>query len=339
MDRQNEPINFSDYPFSNIPGSDIKEENFTKVIIEGKQLTRQYSLSGKQVDTSPEGKSVFKFIAPDEILSQIGHEWSEYQGYALGIAKMANNFNRRISALRNDKLMDDLVTEITKSARGVDKSNLTEEAKKGLFSGFQSAKEYITSRFDTNNVQGFVSSVFNNIEYGTNFLYDKINEYSPEIPFSKVDAAVTYRNTPHREFTFTFELICSSPSKAREQVFYPANRLMELSCADKEVSDLKLTPPYIFNVYTEPFKFIQMKNAALISVQTNWKQPYHKGYPSQATVTCSFKEIDPAYRSTFNVNSKNGNSSKVKTSSIGSPRNDRFSGLPIDGTITRATVA
>lgn len=348
---KSEPLNFSSYPFSQIPNGNYTEDSFTKIVLEGKQITKQLSIGGQEIGTTDKGQSKFKFIAPNEILSQVGHEWSEYQGFALNALKGINNFNKRLKGSvsmlsktlkKSDDFAQKGLGEIRKAyADGKLSLGLDEEGQqkfKNSLSSVDTFTDWISNALTVQNASNIIGGIFNISESLSSELYSAFSTISPEIPFSKVDAAVTYRNTQHRDFTFTFELVYSDRNSVAQQVYYPINRLMEMSCAERDINNLRIKPPYIFKVYTEPFAFIRMRNAALISVQTNWKYPYINGIPSQAEVTLSFKEIDPVYRKTFNEKGEYINvSSKGNNTSNNSPLNNRFSGP--DNTMGTVTYA
>jgi len=114
----------------------------------------------------------------------------------------------------------------------------------------------------------------------------------------KIDAGMTYTNSERRNWTLDFQLVDEGNPKA--DIIDVVNKLKEYSCADRlEGSLINFTLPFIFEVYTEPEKFIHLKSAALIAVQPTFKGPFRGGYPSWCELQLNFVDLAPLYAKTF----------------------------------------
>jgi hypothetical protein len=116
------------------------------------------------------------------------------------------------------------------------------------------------------------------------------------IPNRKIDAGMTYTTSERRNLTLDFTLI--DEGNPNFDIIDPINRLKRYSCADK-TSLIHFSLPYVWEVYTEPQKFIHIKSAALIAVQPTFKGPFRNGLPSLCEVQLNFLDLSPLYRATF----------------------------------------
>ncbi len=114
----------------------------------------------------------------------------------------------------------------------------------------------------------------------------------------KIDAGMTYTNSERRNWTLDFVLVDEGNPKS--DIIDVVDLLKIYSCADRrEGSLINFTLPYIFEVYTEPEKFIHLRSAALIAVQPTYKGPYRGGYPSMCELQLNFLDLAPLYAKTF----------------------------------------
>ena len=119
------------------------------------------------------------------------------------------------------------------------------------------------------------------------------------IPNRKIDAGMTYTNSERRQLTLDFTLI--DEGNPNFDIVDPVNRIRRYSCAHKtNFAGIKFELPYLFEIYTEPQKFIWIKTAALTAVQPTYKGPYRNGLPSVCELQLTFMDISPLYRDSFN---------------------------------------
>ncbi len=123
------------------------------------------------------------------------------------------------------------------------------------------------------------------------------------IPNRKIDAGMTYTNSERRQLTLDFKLI--DEGNPNMDIVDPINRIRRYSCADKKTATgITFELPYLFEVYTEPQKFVHIKTAALTAVQPTYKGPYRNGLPSLCELQLTFLDVSPLYRDSFGVTKK-----------------------------------
>ena len=112
----------------------------------------------------------------------------------------------------------------------------------------------------------------------------------------KIDNSYVYQNSPRRSYTFEFNLAVERDAK--KDVFDPIKSLEALSCPEIQGDFVGIKFPSIFKVYTKPNNLIYIENAALTGVQPTFSGPYIGGYPSTCTVSLTFNDLSPMYKST-----------------------------------------
>lgn len=117
----------------------------------------------------------------------------------------------------------------------------------------------------------------------------------------KVDAPLVYKNTQRREYQFTF--ILADQGDLQKDILEPLDYLRRFSCAEKK-GIIQLDFPYIFSLdtidgwgYTVPI--VNIPRAALRGLQPTYEGPYRRGIPSKAEIQCTFVDMEPLYRSTW----------------------------------------
>jgi len=122
---------------------------------------------------------------------------------------------------------------------------------------------------------------------------------------SKNDNPFIYEDTQRR--TVNIELKFATYKDASKEVWTPIQNLMRWSCAESTESGSLATNfkfPYVFELRTvtgsgELTGMINIPNAALTQILPTYEAPYKNGYPMSATVSVTFSEIDPVYRSSL----------------------------------------
>jgi len=222
------------------------------IVIKTKKIKTLGALNRGGRVLGEEAEDTFKFLAPNEIQENIGHEWSEYESIASRVAQK--------------------VADLSKTAREV--------------GGLVTAGKRTEGKGD---VMGTAMNAVAQL-MSTQTVYNR-----------KIDAALTYTNSPRRQYTFPFTLV--DEGNPNIDIIDPINRLKMYSCSER-AGLVNFNLPYIFEVYTEPNQFLHVRNAVITAIQPTFKGPYRNGFPSVADLELTFMDLDPLYRDTFEEVSK-----------------------------------
>jgi uncharacterized protein YggU (UPF0235/DUF167 family) len=144
------------------------------------------------------------------------------------------------------------------------------------------------------------------------------NEALRKNVWSKVDAALIYKGSERRTYTFRIGLV--TQRDPYNDVIFPIRQLQSFSCAEDVNGDIfKINPPEIFELEIVPAGFIKVENAALTDVQVNYSSHFHfvnpiyqqittvgglltdeydrDGYPKSAEISLTFLDLMPLYKS------------------------------------------
>ncbi len=121
----------------------------------------------------------------------------------------------------------------------------------------------------------------------------------------KSDAPLVYKDSSRREYSFTF--IFADQGNPGYDVMAPVNYLRQFSCANFK-DKLQIEFPYIFSVDTISgngaiIPVVNIKYAALRSVQPTFGGPYRGGIPSRCDCQVTFMDIEPLYKTTWETGS------------------------------------
>lgn len=204
---------------------------------------------------------LFKFLAPVELQEAIIHEWQPYES---------------------------IVTRMLQ--KGVDLHRTYSDAKTTVEPTYAEAEKFVKKIAKREGVTaGDVKAGLGRIVKGMT---------SAEVPRVKLDTPLVYQDSTRRTYTFTFYLI--DEGNTFKDVVFPVKQLEWLSSPgySKETGEfIGFSPPHIFEVTTYPgTKFINIKNAALTSVQPIYRQPFRDGYPTMCELNLTFTEIEPLYK-------------------------------------------
>ena len=142
---------------------------------------------------------------------------------------------------------------------------------------------------------------------------------SAEVAKVKSDVSLVYQNTANRILTFSFDFVAWDNVKG--DVFDPISALIFHSCAshgDGEAS-LAIKFPSVFKLHTEPGNMLNVGWAALTDVSPTYTFPWKDGYPMEAKVQLTFKELPPLYRDTMDkpiVSATSNKDSKAKAKDV-----------------------
>ncbi|HSH50598.1 MAG TPA: hypothetical protein VK982_02640 [Bacteroidales bacterium] len=120
---------------------------------------------------------------------------------------------------------------------------------------------------------------------------------------SRADMPITYTDSPRREYSFNFEL--GSEGDNKRDVFDPVQKLLEMSSADP-LGAINYKFPYVFTVKTKTgtgkeINLVNIKYAALTSVQPSFTGPYVNGYPTTCKFSITVTDLSPLFRSSYTI--------------------------------------
>jgi hypothetical protein len=117
------------------------------------------------------------------------------------------------------------------------------------------------------------------------------------LALAKVDSPMVYTGSKRLEYSITIPFM-RYKNGAYKDVFEPIHQLRKLSCASMGNGDT-IGFPAIFEIYTMPANFLDIKFAALKDVQTKYESPFVGGYPQRAECTLTFMDIQPLYQESW----------------------------------------
>lgn len=112
----------------------------------------------------------------------------------------------------------------------------------------------------------------------------------------KLDAALSYMNSPRRQYTFPFTLI--DEGNPNMDIMDPVRKLIKMSCAEK-VGLTSYMLPHLFKVYTEPNAIINVPYSVITAIQPTYKGPFRNGFPSICDLEVTFMDLSPLYKGVF----------------------------------------
>jgi len=243
----------------------IQGNNLVWVIIQPHKITSQSVAArrGTAMETIPTGHQ-FKLLAPPSMMYTIGHTWGDYESMATRMLSKLSDIAKLKAEVGGLKGGIPDLTDISGGLGNLATGNIKEAAEKAENSLRQ--------------LQRNISGV--------------------NVARAKVDFPLVYQNSDRRQITLEFKLVATSDSKS--DVYDIVHSLELYSCPDYTGSDVEFSPPYIFDIRTTPGSIINIKRAALTSVQPTWEYPYDsQGYPMSCTLTLSFTDMSPLYRITI----------------------------------------
>lgn len=230
---------------------------------------------------------IFHFLAPNEIIEPIQHEWAPYDSLASRVAQKAADFYRMGNELQGINIGE--ILDYLGSLYKAPIATVGNVAEKMVGMNLRSLSETGTT------------------------IGRKLQ--NADVALSRVDSPLVYKNSSRRSYEFVFQLFASGYSKDDNpfnKVVYPTKLLQFLSSAGmagEEKMDngqLKFIPalsevisPCIFKIETEPAGLIDVKRAVIRSIQPVYKGPYVYGSPTSCELHVSFEEFDPLWDKNF----------------------------------------
>jgi len=213
-------------------------------------------------------EGVFRFLAPSDIQLNLDHNWAEYENITSRMANIVSNWAVPIQDIKS------AYTNTTGKIWGA----LTGQ-------GGGSTAQNPGTNSTVNTIANALS----------NFLSGDVVNY-------RIDAPLVYKGTANLEYNLNFDLalFTERPSYIEEIL----RSLMKFSSPKKDGDNfLSIIPPHIFSVKTIPGGLINLKYAALKTIQPEMSYPYVNGKPTVCKLQLTFQDITPLFSDTFDVGS------------------------------------
>lgn len=191
----------------------------------------------------------WQFIAPNEIMENVSHDWEEFE--SIGTRAAQKSITMRHAGMEGKQVTAG-ASELVKSFTG-------------------------GSKTDISSIMGSMNKV--------------------GVPDHKVDTTLVYKDTKRRAYDFTFEFSFWNDNDPEEKIFKPIRELQKWTCPDMETDFTKIDFPAIFHIKTMNSDLINIKYGVITAVQPTWMAPFINGYPSRVSLTISFQDMQPLYRS------------------------------------------
>lgn len=199
-----------------------------------------------------------KLLAPLTLQENISHSWTEYQSVAARILSKVAGF-------------DDFAADA-----------------RAIGSVGQNWKKVLDAAKKAEGVEKTIRSTINEMGQRAQGI---------AIPHNKIDNPLVYETSPHRTITMSFELASQAKKQPIGKDIYDiAEKFIYYSSPDLKPNDIEVDLPYIFEVQTIPAGIIHYARCALTSVQPDYKAPYIGGFPMTITLTLTFEDLQPIFR-------------------------------------------
>jgi len=248
--------------------SQIKSKNGSVwVSMKPKRILDQFSKGVGDIATE-ELPEEFIFLAPLSLNENIVHHWEAYESVASRIAQKVRS-------------------AVKLGAEGAalyqtGKSMINSDKIKTLFEA-RSADVGVS-------VENFVKQAYGSV-------------HGSRIPKIKVDTPLYYTNSDRRQLVLEFQLFHEGKLKSNPEdvLIEPIQRMMKYSSPHlKNKGGISIDFPYMWEVKTIPYQFINYTTCALIGVQPTWNAPYLKGgVPASVNLQLTFQDMSPLYRDTI----------------------------------------
>lgn len=233
--------------------------------LNAKRILDQQS-KGVGAVTVPIGKPdvQFAFLAPLALTETNAHNWAEYDSLSSRLAQKIRTAAK--------------VGAEWKAIKNAFKITPEDTAKNRLAKGVDQGAL----------VSDWLKQIYN----------DHAKSYS--IPKLKVDTPLYYESSDRRALNFEVMLIAERSPK--EDVVDIVQTLMKYAAPDLK-GGIDIQFPYMFEVYTQPNKWLNYTTLALTAVQPTWNHPFYDGYPSSCNLQLTFKDLSPLYRGAIETGS------------------------------------
>ena len=236
--------------------------NLTKIKFLSKSLAKQSAYArGSNPITTGGSRDSWIFAFPIEFTEQVAHTWETYQSIGSRLAEKVGEVQTAMSDLQ---AVSGGATEAFKSIAGG------------------------KSAIDSDSIVAQANQA-------------ALGMTKSNVPAFRVDTSLVYRDSSRREYSITFQIM-DDKGDPYNTVFKPIRELEKYSCPEMSSDSLVgINFPYIFEVASLGSDIINIKNAAIISINPTWMFPYINDYPTRCELTISFRDIEPLYRSSFDA--------------------------------------
>lgn len=248
------------------PKGKIRREDYVWVIMTPMKLASQSV--GAERGTSMEVERIgeeIKIIAPEQIMYSMNHAWGEYESMSTRLLGKMGDAAKVVSESKNmtKGSVRDISSTIGKGVSEITRGNVAETGRQ-VYSGGMRLQNAL-GRAKVANV--------------------------------KIDTPLVYENSERRQVTFEFNLVAIENAKIE---VYDIVKTLEYYAAPTSIDNLRVNPPYIFSIRTEPGNIVWMSKSVLESIQPTWKAPYNKeGLAQSCQLTLTFKDMKPLYKGTL----------------------------------------
>jgi len=204
----------------------------------------------------------FQFIAPNDIIETTSHHWETY-----------------------DSLVSRLGQKVAEVLKAVNEG-------KGVGAGLKSFKENVVEIWnDPNHTEGEGKIAHTlNESLGATIRNSKVYNF-------RLDTPLVYTGSERRSLELNFNLIEEGGGTA--DIIEPVKTLQALSCSVQTDNLIGVDIPYVFSIETYPIPWINIKYAALKTVQPTFRGPFVGGLPSSCELLLSFESLEPLYRKQY----------------------------------------
>ena len=225
---------------------------------------------------------VYRFLAPDNILENLAHQWQEYESIQKRAAEKLIALTKTMQEIRALGKGAAAGAKEMFSAKGK-MSNVLARTVGGMTEGIPAYKLDAPLVY-VNSTRRQYSFTFTIVAVG------KKSDFSGMVDIDAQDQTeIIYQQLT--KVIKDFERM-SSPSST--------------DSSGKSMGFLSISLPYIFTVVSEGGEgnnnlkpLINITHAACTAVQTQFKAPYIGGYPMQCDLTLTFEDISPLMRETI----------------------------------------
>ena len=117
---------------------------------------------------------------------------------------------------------------------------------------------------------------------------------------TRIDTPLSYQDSDRRKYDFEFQLV--DEGDTYNNVVFPVKKLEQYSCPGFR-NGVTIDLPYVFKIRSFPNhggkSLIDIGYSALTVVTGTYNGPYRNGFPTHATLSLSFEELQPLYRESF----------------------------------------
>lgn len=251
-------------PWSKRPES--SENGSVWIHMNAYKIINQFSKGRGKVIRAGSPEAQYAFLAPLSIFETHDHQWQPYESIASRLAQKV----RSLATVTAE--VGALTTAFTSQANTEDSSvqQINREVKEG-------------GRFDMQVVENLAAKAYSRAP-------------SSRVPKIKIDTPLYYENSDRRSIQLEFLLVAEEDPFT--DIVEPIQNIMR-KAAPAFTGELTIEFPYLWEVYSQPNRYLNYSTCVLSSIQPTWNAPYINGYPSNVVLSLRFVDLGPLYRQTI----------------------------------------